>query len=48
MTFHPVVGDGAVIDGTGVPEREADVAVIDGKVSSLGKMKRREAEEMDA
>ena len=36
MGFDVVIRNGQVIDGTGAPERQADVAVADGKIAAFG------------
>ena len=43
-----VIRGGAVVDGTGVPARTADVAVDDGRVTEGGAVDGRGARELDA
>jgi N-acyl-D-aspartate/D-glutamate deacylase len=43
-----VVRNGTVIDGTGAPAYEADVAISDGKIVQIGNISARGAEEIDA
>src|SRR5688500_262444 len=46
--FELVVRGGTVVDGTGEPAREADVAVIDGRVAEVGRVAGRGKRELDA
>ncbi|MBB5406329.1 N-acyl-D-aspartate/D-glutamate deacylase [Paraburkholderia sp. HC6.4b] len=46
--FDVVIRGGTVIDGTGGPSREADVAVKDGKIAFIGTVSQRGREEIDA
>ena len=39
MTYDLVVRNGTVIDGTGAPRRQADVAVKDGRIAEIGKVR---------
>ena len=48
MTFDLVIRGGTVADGTGAPAFEADVAVRDGRIAAIGKVKDAGAEEIDA
>jgi N-acyl-D-aspartate/D-glutamate deacylase len=48
MTYDLVVRGGTVVDGTGAPERTADVAVRDGIVAEVGRVDERGAREVDA
>ena len=34
--FDYLIKGGTVIDGTGAPAREADVAVLDGRIAAIG------------
>ena len=38
MTYDLLVKNGTVIDGTGAPRRQADVAVKDGRIAEIGKI----------
>src|SRR5262245_10651011 len=46
--FDLVIRGGTVVDGTGAPAREADVAVKDGRIAAVGKVSGSGAEEIDA
>jgi N-acyl-D-aspartate/D-glutamate deacylase len=46
--FDLVIRNGSVVDGTGAKPREADVAVLDGRIVSVGAVDGRGAEEIDA
>src|ERR1044072_3709372 len=46
--FDLVVRNGAVLDGTGGPAREADVAVQDGRIAAVGRIDGNGREEIDA
>ncbi len=46
--FDLVIRNGAVIDGSGEPAREADLAVKDGRIAAVGKVAGSGAEEIDA
>ncbi len=46
--FDLVVRNGAVLDGTGSPAREADVAVQDGRIAAVGDVTGAGREEIDA
>src|SRR4051812_49042944 len=48
MTHQLVVRGGAVVDGTGAPAREADVAVDDGRIVAIGEVADRGEVEIDA
>ena len=39
MAYDLLIRNGTVIDGTGAPRRQADVAVKDGKIAEIGKIK---------
>ena len=39
-----VIRGGAILDGTGAPPRVADVAVKDGRIAAIGKLKANGAE----
>jgi N-acyl-D-aspartate/D-glutamate deacylase len=39
MAYDLLIKNGTVIDGTGAPRRHADVAVKDGKIAEIGKIK---------
>ncbi len=43
-----VIRNGTVVDGTGAPRRQADVAVDGGKISAIGKVTARGRREIDA
>ena len=46
--FDLVIRNGNVVDGTGVAAREADVGVKDGRITAVGKIAGRGADEIDA
>ena len=46
--FDLVIRNGMVVDGTGCAAREADVAVVDGRIAGVGTFEGRGAEEIDA
>ena len=46
--FDLVVRNGTVLDGTGGPAREADVAVQDGRIAAVGRVAGAGREEIDA
>ena len=48
MSYDVVIRGGTVIDGTGAPSRPADVAVLDGRISEIGRVTGRGREEIDA
>ena len=43
-----IIRNGTVIDGTGAPSIEADVAISNGRITEIGKVQGRGAEEIDA
>ena len=43
--FDLLIKDGMLVDGTGLPRRQADVAVKDGKIAGIGRFGRSEARE---
>ena len=38
MTYDLLIKNGTVVDGTGAPARQADVAITDGKIAEIGKV----------
>jgi N-acyl-D-amino-acid deacylase len=46
--YDLVIRNGTMIDGTGAQPREADVAVRDGRIATVGKVTGAGAEEIDA
>jgi len=46
--YDLVIRGGLLIDGTGAPAREADVAIKDGRVAAVGKINSHGREEIDA
>jgi N-acyl-D-amino-acid deacylase len=48
MAYDLVVRNGTVIDGTGGPRRQADVAVVGGSIAAVGKIGESGLEELDA
>jgi len=48
MSYDVVIRGGTVIDGTGAPARSGDVALLDGRISEVGRVTGRGREEIDA
>ena len=48
MSYDVIIRNGTVIDGSGMPRFRADVGVVDGKISKIGKIRDRAAREVDA
>src|SRR4030081_503570 len=48
MAYDLLIKNGTVIDGTGAPRRQADVAVADGKIAEIGKVKDGASKVIDA
>jgi N-acyl-D-amino-acid deacylase len=48
MAYDLLIKNGTVIDGTGAPRRQADVAVVDGKIAEIGKIKDGASKVIDA
>ncbi|RIJ23801.1 D-aminoacylase [Henriciella barbarensis] len=48
MTHDLVIRNGFVIDGTGAPGREADIAIDAGRITSVGNVSAKGREEIDA
>lgn len=48
MACDLVIRGGTVVDGTGAPAFEADVAVRDGRIAAIGRVAERGTEEIDA
>ena len=48
MSYDVVIRGGTVIDGTGAPSCLADVALLDGRISEVGRVRGRGREEIDA
>jgi N-acyl-D-amino-acid deacylase len=46
--FDLVIRNGIVVDGTGLPRRRADVAVLDGRIAEIGFVEGEGAREIDA
>lgn len=46
--YDLVIRDGFVVDGSGAPGREADVAILGGKIAKIGDISGAGAEEVDA
>jgi len=47
-TYDLVIRGGVVIDGSGMPGRRADVAILDGRIVAVGRVSGRGARELDA
>jgi len=43
--YDLLISNGTLIDGTGLPRRQADVAVRDGRIAGIGRFSRSEAQE---
>ncbi|MCU1371671.1 MAG: dan 2 [Ilumatobacteraceae bacterium] len=48
MAHDLVIRNGRLVDGTGAPERAADVAIDDGRITEVGTVDGRGAQELDA
>jgi N-acyl-D-aspartate/D-glutamate deacylase len=48
MAHDLVIRNGRVVDGTGAPERAADIAVDDGRITEVGTVDGRGTQELDA
>ena len=48
MAYDLLIKNGTVIDGTGAPRRQVDVAVMDGKIAEIGKIKDGASKTIDA
>src|SRR5258708_38439246 len=48
MAYDLLIKNGTVIDGTGAPRRQADVAVKDGKIAEIGRIRDGAAKIIDA
>ena len=48
MSYDLVIRGGTIVDGTGAPARSGDVAVRDGRISEVGRVTGRGAQEIDA
>ena len=48
MGYDLLIKGGTVIDGTGAPRRQADIAVKDGKIAEIGRIKDGAAKTIDA
>jgi N-acyl-D-aspartate/D-glutamate deacylase len=48
MTYDLVIKNGTMVDGTGAPARQADVAIKDGKIAEIGRVKDGATTEIDA
>ena len=42
--YDTILRGGQVLDGTGAPARETDVAILDGRIAAIGNLRRAEAE----
>jgi len=48
MAYDLLIKNGTVVDGTGTPPRQADVAVADGKIAEIGKIRDSAKRTVDA
>src|SRR5438067_1745449 len=48
MAYDLLIKNGTVIDGTGAARRQADVAVIDGRIAEIGKISEGASKVIDA
>ena len=40
MAYDLLIKNGTVVDGTGAPRRQADVAIANGRIAEIGKVRR--------
>ena len=43
MAFDTIIIEGTVVDGSGKARYEADIGILDGKISAIGDLSRAEA-----
>ncbi len=48
MAYDLLIKNGTVVDGTGAPRFQADVAIANGKIAEIGKIKDGAAKVIDA
>ena len=48
MAYDLVIKNGTLVDGTGAPARQADVAIVDGKIAEIGRVTSGAATVIDA
>ncbi|HZQ56973.1 MAG TPA: amidohydrolase family protein [Acidimicrobiales bacterium] len=48
MAYDVVIRNGTVVDGTGLPGYRADVGIRDGRIATIGRIRERGTEEIDA
>ena len=48
MRYDLVIRNGMVVDGTGMPAYRADVGVLDGRIATIGRVRDKAEEEIDA
>jgi N-acyl-D-amino-acid deacylase len=48
MTYDLVIRNGTIVDGTGWPRYRSDVAVSDGRIAEIGRVREKGTEEIDA
>jgi N-acyl-D-amino-acid deacylase len=48
MAYDLLIKNGTVVDGTGAPRVQADVAIANGKIAEVGKIKDGAAKVIDA
>jgi N-acyl-D-aspartate/D-glutamate deacylase len=48
MRYDLVIRNGMVVDGTGMPAYRADVGVLDGRIATIGRVRDKADEEIDA
>jgi N-acyl-D-aspartate/D-glutamate deacylase len=48
MQYDLIIRDGTVIDGSGLPRFRADVGIVHGKIATIGKIRERAKEVLDA
>src|SRR5271155_2567251 len=48
MSYDVVIRNGSVVDGTGSPRVQADVAILEGRIAAIGNVAEKGSQEIDA